>query len=284
MQGSLEQRLAAKYESLSDKLREAGNYLIRHQLDTATRSLRSVANDSGLAPATFSRLAKALDYGSYEELRDVVRASVGQQISFADKARQLRESPDMADGLSFLNRQSEACIANIATQVNTATPGQLERTVARLADAREVFLHGELASAVIVDYFAYLAKWFNDNWTVTGHRGDSLGAVLARVTDRDVGIVISKTPYAARAQRAAALFKEKGAAVVVITDSHSCPAFPFADEGFIVPSESPQFFSSHAATLVLIESIVGMLVARAGLTAEERIRRVERENRTLESG
>ena len=49
-----------------------------------------------------------------------------------------------------------------------------------------------------------------------------------------------------------------------------------------MPSDSPQFFSSYAATLVLVETIIGMLVARAGPEAMDRIAEVEARNHRLE--
>ena len=67
----------------------------------------------------------------------------------------------------------------------------------------------------------------------------------------------------------------------MITDSHSSPALEFADHGFIVPTESPQFFSSYASTLVLIETIVTMLLARAGDDAEDMIREAENQIHAL---
>ena len=68
---------------------------------------------------------------------------------------------------------------------------------------------------------------------------------------------------------------------MVITDSHACPALRHASAGFVVPSDSPHFYSSYVATLVLAEAMVGMLVSRAGPAARARIARVEESSRRL---
>jgi len=93
---------------------------------------------------------------------------------------------------------------------------------------------------------------------------------------------VSKTPFSNRSIRSAKLAAEAGAAVVVITDSHACPVAAHATHTLIVPCESPQFFTSYVATMVLIETIIGMLVARSGPEAEARILAVETLNQRLE--
>ena len=53
---SIEDRISAQYGELSTKLRTAADYVAAHPVEVATRSLRSVAQSSGVSPATFSRL------------------------------------------------------------------------------------------------------------------------------------------------------------------------------------------------------------------------------------
>ena len=108
--------------------------------------------------------------------------------------------------------------------------------------------------------------------------GASLSADMAGLDERDAALILTKAPYAKRSVLAAEMAAETGAYVLVVTDSHSCPALEFASAHFIVPTESPQFFSSYVATLVLIETLVGMLVVRAGVEARARIREVEARN------
>ncbi len=272
--------ISANYAGLSETLRVAADYIADNKLEIATRSLRSVASASGVSPASYTRLARALGYADYETLREQARLELGRRddSSFQDKARKLRSDAD----LPLLPRQVEACIGNVRALIDHIDPDVLEATVETLSKSRKIVLIGALASAGISDYFAYLAKWFDDRWVVAGRNGTALGSTLAGVTDEDSVIIISKHPYAHRSVRAAELAAENGAKVIVLTDSHAFPALRFADFHFIPGTESPHFFSSYAATLVLIETITGMLVARAGSEAEARIQTIDRHNRLLD--
>ncbi|HEY8614462.1 MAG TPA: MurR/RpiR family transcriptional regulator, partial [Roseomonas sp.] len=58
--------------SLPPRLRDAARFVARHDFDAATRSMRDLAAAAGTNPATFSRLARALGYAGWEQLRDAL--------------------------------------------------------------------------------------------------------------------------------------------------------------------------------------------------------------------
>lgn len=279
----VQETVSQRYGGLSGKLRVAADFVVANPGDVATRSLRAVARMSGVSPATYCRLAHALGYRSYEELREHHRADLGRRVtSFSERARILRHSPKGKSSAPFLDRQTSACMGNLSAQLREMDYSRLAEIVARLSNARRVLLVGALSSAAIVDYFAYLASWFADGWSVAGRNGVVLPAALSGMRKDDVVVVLSQAPFARRSIAAARLAAEAGVAVVVITDSHTCPAARHATYTLIVPSDSPQFFSSYVATMVLVETIIGMLVAGAGPEAESRIAEIEKRNRQLD--
>jgi len=141
---------------------------------------------------------------------------------------------------------------------------------------------GSLSSASFTDYFSYLTSWFDDRWSVAGRNGLTLASTLTRLTKNDVVIVISKAPYAKRAVLATRMAAERGATIIVLTDSHTFPAIKHAKHVFIHKTESPQFFVSYASTLVLIETLTGMLLARAGKKAITDIESLVAQNQLLD--
>lgn len=276
----IEDRVAESYVDLSAKLKDAADYVVANQVDVAARSLRAVSAASGVSPATLSRLARSLGFATYEEMREICRSAVGgRNLSFSDKAARLKADPNM--GQSIVDRQLSACVWNITALSETLDRARLQQAVDALKDARNVVLFGAFGSTGIVEYMAYLANYFSTNWSLAGRMGGSLGASLAAMGPQDVMLIVTKAPYASRAVRAAETALEVGAKTIVISDSHACPANKFASFSFIVPSESPQFFSSYAATLALMETIITMLVAQSEDDTSKRIRDVECRNKSL---
>jgi len=281
---SIEERISARYGSLSDKLRAAADYVVGSPIEVATRSLRSVAASSGLAPSTFSRLARALGFDSYEELRELSRDAIGRRaVTFSDKARRLRARDAASDqALSdVLNQQAAAGIQNIEDMANAIPPEKLREVTKTLAQARHVTLLGSLASRGVVDYMYYLAGWLSDRWSLADETGPALAMAITDATTDDAFILVSKPPFARKAMRTAQMAAEKGAYVLVITDTHTCPALEFASASFIVPTDSPHFFSSYVSTLLLAETLMSMVAAHLGEDAERRIKEIEANTESL---
>ena len=271
--------IAEHFDQLSDALKLAADFIVNNGFDVATRSLRSIAAESNLSPASFSRLARAIGYQDYEQLREHARKELASSANrFAVKAQQLHDDADNP----LLPRQVNACVSNIQSLLLDINERDLEAAVDSLERAERVTLVGSLSSAGIADYFAYLTSWFDGRWGVAGRNGVTLASTLARTTKNDVLVVISKAPYAKRAVLATRVAAEQGATIIVLTDSHAFPAIKYASHVFIQKIESPYFFPSYAATLVLIETLTGMLLSRAGSNAVDDIQGVVERSQRLE--
>lgn len=273
---SIEDRIGQHYGDLSDKLRVAADYVAANPVEIATRSLRAVATTSGVSPATFSRLARALGYADYEALRDDGRAAVGRRmVPFSQRAQDLRSRAGGHTAAEALARHAASAAQNVSFLERDITPERLEAAADTLHAARRVLIVGSLGSSGFADYLGYLMHWFRADWSVAGRNGTALAATLARLGPEDAVFVLSKSPHAKRSVSALRAAHARGVSTVVITDSYSSPTLAMANHGFVVPTEGPQFFSSYAATVVLLETLVSLLLTRAGDGAEAMIRAAE---------
>ena len=273
----LNDRISANFEELSPKLRLAAEFVAKHPDEVATRSLRYVAGMTELTPPTFSRLAAALGYDAYEDLRDSCRDQIKKQrVNFADRADALQKHDSLnPEKGRFILRQGTSAIENINLLLNSMDLGLLETTAERLVAARSVILVGSMSSRPFVDYLAYVASMAFENWMVFGHGTGSTAATLVGTDNRDVAIVLSKSPCARDSIEAAKILNEQGVWIVAITDEVLSPLNTYCDASFNVSVETPQFFSSYVATLVLIESLIGIVIAMGGENVGRRIAAVE---------
>lgn len=278
---TFEMRLTERYGDLSEALRSAADYLANNPVDTASRPLRTVSRDSGISPAAFSRLARALDYDGFEELREEMRTKINRRVNnFAERAERLHREHQKHE-VDFVDAHLAACQSNLQLFADDLDREMLNAAVDRIAQARKVLLLGALGSTGVVEYLSYMADFCADNWAMASRMGASLGGGVTGLCDRDVLIVVTKPPFSGRAIRAAKLAQEQGVFVVLITDTHACPALPHASARFIVPTDSPHFYSSYVVTMFLVETLIGVLVSQSGPSARARIAEVEGANRVL---
>lgn len=255
--------------------------MVSNPVEVATRSLRSVSDETGFAPVTFTRLARALDYQGFEELRDEIRDKLSRRINrFADRAGQLQVEHGRGSN-GFFAAHAAACIDNIEALLAQIKEETLSEVVDRLYAAREVVVFGALGSTGLAEYLVYMAEFCTGNWRLASRMGSSIGAALGHLDTRDAMILITKPPFANQALNAARLAHQQGVYVVVITDTPSCPALRSCSASLMVPTGSPHFYSSYVASTVLVEALIGMLVSRAGPGAQDRISRIEESNRRL---
>ena len=121
---TLEDAIASQYDELSKQLKVAADYVIANPFEVATRSMRTVAQLSGLTPPTFTRLAHALGFTSYETIKEHCRNVVGQQhTSISDKARQLQQQSN-TETMPLFYRQATASISNIENLLNSIDEAQ----------------------------------------------------------------------------------------------------------------------------------------------------------------
>lgn len=281
MQPTFEQQLSGKYAALSVKLKEAADYVVANPVDVATRSLRAISKDANLSPATFSRMSNALGYNSYEDLRDVLRTEIEHRSnSFSHRVEALQQRHSHGD-LNFQDQHVMDCTANLQQLGSTIDSANINTSVERLHSARRVLVLGGLGSTGVAEYLVYMASFIADNWAMASRMGASLASGLVGMSENDVLIVVTKPPFARNAITAAQEAHRTGSYVIVITDTHTCPAIAYASTHFIVPTASQHFFSSYASTLVLCEILIGTLAARAGSPAKTRIADVENKNRRL---
>ena len=276
-----ERRLADRYGGLTGAQRRAADYVRVNPVDLATRPLRTVSRESGVSPAAFTRMARALDYSGLEELREELRAKIGQRVNdFASRAGQLQEAHRKRED-GFFGRHLAACQANLASFADDIDHAALDKAVDRVAGSRRVVLMGSLGSTAVVEYLSYMAHFCFDNWTMAGRMGASVGGELTGLGPSDALIVVTKPPFSERSVRMAEMAHAQGVFVLLVTDSYECPALKHASARFIIPTDSPHFYSSYVTTLFFVETLIGLLVARAGDEARTRIAEVEGANRAL---
>ena len=277
--GQLHSALSENFPNLSPQLQQAARYILDNPEDVATRSLRQVAHLSGLTPPTFSRLARAIGFGEYEELKDVCRSELKRNsMTLAQRASILQQKSGVTqrNGESFADQHVSASINNIAEFYQKLDLDYLADVVEHLAVSKEVFLLGSLSSRAVLEYLHHMVSLAKPGWTVLNENQLPASTLLAEVDVETVILVISLQPYIHRTVQITELAKKSGATVIAITDDISSPILEHSDRSFLVPTESPQFFPSYVAVLTFLEILSGMLVRRWGNEANRRIEGVEK--------
>ena len=86
-------RIESAFDTLSGQLQRAARFVADHPAEVAMHSMRRVASQAGVAPATMLRLARRLGLEDYETLRGICRDVVRRGTDgspFAQRGRALQ--------------------------------------------------------------------------------------------------------------------------------------------------------------------------------------------------
>lgn len=278
----LQERLKRSFSDLPPTLQAAATYFLEHPGNIATLSMRQVAAQTGISQGNFPRLAKALGYDTYNDLRSVYSSHV-QSGSIGDyhvRAGALQEVA-VGDGQQAVwDDFRSAAHRNVDALFEQNHLSAVLRAAEGLAKARTVYVVGMQASLSSSVYAKYLGTMIADRFRLISGLGGVFGDDITDIGPEDVLLAISMRPSSEFSIRMAQGARERGAHVLALTDSDASPLALTADEVLLTPNRSPMFFDSYLGVTLLLELLLGFLTMQSP-DAPGRIERMESERVAL---
>ena len=273
-------RLTDDYPNLSPQLRQAARFVLDQPTEIAINSMRKVAAAAEVAPSTMLRLAKALDYPTYEAFRKPFRESLrGRTEGFGDRARWLQEMAEGDDAGQVMGRMAEAALANVEAVFHDNDPAEFARAATIIRDARRVYVIGVGGAFTVAGYFHYLARMALPRMRRPAGQAGSLIDDLVDIEPDDVILATSVAPYMSATVRAADFARDRGAKIIAIVDSRAAPFATGATAILTTPTESPQFFPSYIGVMAVMETLLACIVSGGDDATVRKIAEIDRVRR-----
>lgn len=274
---SLIDRLAAEYPDLSPQLRQAAKFVLDSPTEVAIESMRQVAAVAGVAPSTMLRLAKAIDFPSYEAFRKPFQEAMRERgEDFGDRAKWLQKMARHSDSGALLSSMARANIASVESAFQANEPKTFVSAAKLIRSARQAYVVGAGGTYGFAHYFHYVVGMALPNLRAASTHAGSLIDDLVDLGPSDVIIALTIRPYNSATVRAATFACDRGARVIAISDSRSSPVCRGATCTLLIPTHSPQFFPSHMAAVAILEALAAFIVAGSDKRTVAKIAEVER--------
>jgi DNA-binding MurR/RpiR family transcriptional regulator len=247
------------HASTSNANRAVAEQLLRNPVRATTWGIEELAEQSGTSTATLSRFARHLGFDGFAQLRDAMAQVLQDMLLPLEK---LRDAMEPESKLGAVSQSLEAGLSNCRQAAEGLDRTQLERISERLVFADTVYVMGfgisaHLAAMLALDVQPFCRQLIN----VVEFGGTEVAAGrLMNIKSGDVLIVMSFPRYARDAIRLTDYARERGAHVIVLTDSVASPLASFADELLLAPANHPVISSSSVSAMLLIEALVTSLM------------------------
>jgi DNA-binding MurR/RpiR family transcriptional regulator len=258
--------------SLPTRLRQVGRFVAANDYDATTRSMRELAVVAGADPAAFTRLAKAIGYSGWDELRAALteaRRPV-ESSPFSGRAKNRRRGPNPE--LSLVSDKLEAEAAGL----NRISSGSVANAAKALHGARRIWIAGFRSCRGVAELLNYQLRLFRpDAVQLVGGSGPEdldLGAFRAG----EAIVVIGFAPYSTASVLSARAAHLSGATLIAIADRMSAPMAEGAEHLLLFEAaSSPGFFPSLTGATAIAQSLAAATFMLGGATAKRRLEETE---------
>lgn len=275
----LEEQLMRLLPTLPPKLRSAATFLLENPGEIATQSLRRVSARSGVALPNFARLAQALGFSTYNELRDAYRERVqaGAIGGYPERANRLQSSGKSSGDDAVWASFREAALANVKAVFSQVDASRIAGVADKLLERQRIHIAGMQASHPFCAYLGYVGGMVAPKFRVLGQGVGSVADDLVDLGEQDAVICVALQPCARATVQVARSAYDRGIYVVGITDSPASPLAAYSSDVLLTSCGSPLFFESYVGTIAVIELLLGFVTLRSGSDTVGRIAEIEAE-------
>jgi DNA-binding MurR/RpiR family transcriptional regulator len=258
--------------SLPSRLQQVGRFVAANDYDATTRSMRELASVAGADPAAFTRLAKAIGYSGWDELRAALTEArrPEQSSPFSGRARGRRHGPNPE--MSLVSDKLDAEAAGLAR----ISPGAIAGAAKALHGAKRIWIAGFRSCRSVAELLNYQLRLFRaDAVRLVGGSGPEdldLGAFRAG----DAVVVIGFAPYSTPSVQSARAAHASGATLIAIADKVAAPMAEGADHLLqFEAAASPGFFPSLTGAIAIAQSLAAATFMLGGANAKRRLEETE---------
>ncbi|MBP6123904.1 MULTISPECIES: MurR/RpiR family transcriptional regulator [Providencia] len=264
-----QEQVRSRYDELSKRLQQVARYVLDNTNSVAFDTVAVIAKEADVPPSTLIRFANAFNFSGFNEMKQLFRMNlVEETASYTDRARLFREmdsGQELSDDPIQILKEFAHSNAQALQQMAARTPKEdMEKAVSLLADAQNVYIIGLRRSFSVATYLSYALSHLECHPVLIDGLGGMFKEQISRISENDVVISISFTPYAAETVMISEKAAQTGAKQIVITDSQISPLASFSDVCFVIKEAQVDAFRSQSATLCLAQSLTVALAYRQG--------------------
>lgn len=260
----LVKRLRRDFPAMTHQFQVGAKYLLDFPAEVPIASMRMIARQAGVQPATLVRLAQSIGFEGWAPLKDMFVAAFRQTPGmYANQAKKVVRSRGRGD---MIGQALAAQTGNLG-MIEGRNAQNLARAVAMLSKASRVHVAGFRACFGPAFTLHYLYRLFRPSVTLLRGDAGTLEMDLRAIAADDAIVVMSFAPYSQETLRVTEAARKIGCKVLAISDSVVAPMAQHADCTLVVSTSTPSFFPSVTSFVVLAELLVEQLLAKQGMQA-----------------
>lgn len=257
---TLQERVTARFDSLTATERKVATYLSGHPQQAAFSSAEEIAAATGTSDASVIRTAQSLGFDGLPGLKRTLQEHLGTLLTPAHLLHNTMSTYD--DGPESVLATMLAERADMLEAVRRALdPAEFRRAVELIATAHEVLAWGIGGDASLVEYCVTRLNRLGYRARPASDTGFRLVDRLLPLGPDDVVLAIAQNRIRPELEVTLRHAADVGARVVLVTDTLGEALRDLTDVVVSSPSGNPDRYGSQSMSLIVLEALtlaVGM--------------------------
>ncbi|WP_424989972.1 MurR/RpiR family transcriptional regulator [Fluviibacterium sp. S390] len=273
-QSDLTRRLKAQIDDLPPRLKHVAKYIIDRPSDFALDPVRVTARKTGVSANSLVRLAEKMGFTGFDAFRTPFRQALASDPG--------TQSGNWLERLEQDTQTSQAQAAMARNEIDIVTRSlrllsqdRLNRTVTALTRARTAYVTATRGSYALAYYLHYVGRMALPGLElIPRHMGTATDELLD-IGPEDCLLAITFSPYSTETIQSMRLARERGATLILLSDSEVIAPRIDPDIVLHVATRSAHGFDCYAGAMAVLDCLVGHLFETGGAAAQDRMTRYQ---------
>jgi DNA-binding MurR/RpiR family transcriptional regulator len=253
----IKKRIKLKLPNLTKSQKAIANYIVENPKKFALFSVRELENELKISKSTIVRLAQALGYNGFFELKSEFLKEMRNNFGPIPQYKTFLSAPH--ERLDFLRLIADETVNNIQITLQLIDNAHYKKALDLLKNADHVYTIGIGISSCLAEIATYLLNRVSVNSHFMAHGALKLTEQIINISKKDLVFAFSFPPYSKETIEAARYAQEKSIKVISVTDKATSEIVHYSDVFLQVNVKSITISNSIMSVLVLLYSIVAQL-------------------------
>ena len=253
---SLLDRIGGRYSLMTAGEKRIFDLMNEDVKGFALASIGEVAIKLAISKTTLVRFAKGCGFAGYADFKRALQQEVLLDVSPAHKLQQVIRNTGTIRPVD-LGREE---IRNLRQTMEAVSEEDLVSLVHMILQAGELYTLSWGISGHLAEIFAHRMKMIGIRCNVVRRHHGTLVEEAALIKSGELVLVFEIPPYNLESSDAVNMLVEKGARLVLITDSPRCPLVPLVQLAFYCPTSASFFGNSLVGPLSWVNLLSSLVL------------------------